>query len=304
MLFPGQGSQSLGMLSALAADHAQVDDSFGQASEVLGYDLGALVREGPIEQLNRTEYTQPALLAAGIAVWRIWQSRGGAQPVALAGHSLGEYTALVAAGALAFEDGLRLTRLRGQFMQAAVAAGEGAMAALMGLDDDAVAQVCEQASEGATVTPANYNAPGQVVIAGEIDAVERAMDLAKQAGAKMAKRLAVSVPSHCSLMGPAAQRLQAELSQVPLQTPQIPVRHNVDATARDDAEAIRKALTDQLQRPVWWARTIQALHDDGVETMLECGPGKVLTGLCKRIDKRIQAIALQDEKGLVAGLAI
>lgn len=305
MLFPGQGSQSVGMLAALAGTCKQIDETFGEASEVLGYDLAALVRNGPAERLDQTEYTQPALLAAGVAVWRVWRARGGAQPAALAGHSLGEYAALVAAGALEFSDALHLTRLRGQYMQAAVGAGEGAMAALVGLDDAAVERVCEQSAQGQTVTPANFNAPGQVVIAGHVDAVERAMQLARAAGARMVKRLAVSVPSHCPLMAPAAERLQAELAQVPLRTPAIPVRHNVDAAPRNDVDAIRAALTEQLRRPVRWSSTIQALRDeDGLGIMLECGPGKVLAGLCKRIDKDIRAIALQDAEGLAAGLAL
>lgn len=304
MLFPGQGSQSVGMLSALSEQFPEVGKTLREAGEVLGYDLATLVREGPAEALDSTEKTQPALLAAGLAVWRIWEARGGGMPAAMAGHSLGEYTALVAAGALEFSDGLRLTELRGQAMQNAVPPGEGAMAAVIGLDDDAVAEVCRQAAgEGDVVAPANFNSPGQVVIAGESAAVERAMALAKEQGAKLVKRLPVSVPSHCDLMRPAGERLRSHLAEIPLRTPSIPVLHNVDAQQREDVDGIRKALVSQLERPVLWTETIRALHGAGIGVMLECGPGKVLTGLNKRIDRDIDATALQDPDGLTAGLA-
>lgn len=302
MLFPGQGSQSVGMLAALAEAHPEVAETFAEAEAALGYDLAGLVRDGPQAELDRTEYTQPALLAAGVAVWRAWRAAGGGEPAALAGHSLGEYAALVAADALDFGDALRLTRLRGQAMQAAVAAGDGAMAAVIGLDDDAVAAVCAAAAQGQVVQPANLNAPGQVVIAGHTAAVERAAARAKEQGAKLVKTLAVSVPSHCALMGPAAERLQAHLQEVPLRQPRIRVLHNVDAQARDDVEAIRKALVAQLERPVRWRAIVQALAADGCTTMLECGPGKVLTGLNRRIDKTIESFALQDPDGLRAAL--
>lgn len=303
MLFPGQGSQSVGMLAALAERYPVVSQTFVQAGEVLGYDLAGLVRGGPAHELDQTERTQPAMLAAGVAVWRIWRDCGGAQPAALAGHSLGEYSALVAAGALEFDDALRLTVVRAQAMQAAVPAGEGAMAAVIGLDDETVQALCAQAAGEGVVAPANYNSPGQVVIAGDRVAVERAMQGAREQGARMVKRLAVSVPSHCPLMAPAAERLQAHLAETLLRQPQIRVLHNVDAQARDDVEGIRQALVDQLQRPVLWTRTIQALRADGIATLLECGPGKVLSGLCKRIDKHGEAIALQDPDALQSARA-
>lgn len=304
MCFPGQGSQSVGMLEALAESHPEVARTFEEAGEALGWDLGALVREGPAEELNRTERTQPALVAAGVAVWRVWQSRDGGMPGAMAGHSLGEYTALVAAGALDFGDALRLSALRGEAMQSAVPEGEGAMAAVIGMSDEAVASLCDEVAQAGAgvVEPANYNAPGQVVIAGAAEAVERAMDLAKERGAKMVKRLAVSVPSHCSLMRPAAERLRSHLSEIPLREPSVPVLHNVDAQPREDVAGIRNALVAQLERPVQWTRCVQSLRDKGISVMLECGPGKVLTGLARRIDKSAEAITLQDADGIAAGL--
>lgn len=302
MLFPGQGSQSVGMLAALEQGNPVVSETFAQAGDVLGRDLAGLVSDGPADELNQTENTQPALLAAGVAVWRLWQQRGGATPQIMAGHSLGEYTALVCAGALDFADGIRLTALRGQAMQAAVPAGEGAMAAVIGLDDDAVQTVCKQAAQDGIVAPANFNARGQVVIAGSTAAVERAMAQAKQAGAKLVKQLAVSVPSHCSLMQPAAEQLQAALTDINLCRPGIPVVHNLDAGTGADVEAIRTALVGQLDHPVQWVATIESIARDGVGLMLECGPGKVLTGLNKRIDKSIKTIALQTPDGLDSAL--
>lgn len=303
MCFPGQGSQAVGMLAGLSEHHPEVDQTLKEAGDALGWDLGALVREGPEDELNRTECTQPALLAAGVAVWRVWQARGGGTPAAMAGHSLGEYTALVAAGALDFGDGLRLSALRGRAMQSAVPEGEGAMAAVIGLDDEAVQAVCEEAAAGGVLSPANFNAPGQVVIAGEAAAVERAMPLAKERGARMVKPLPVSVPSHCALMRPAAERLEAALDDIAIHAPQVPVLHNIDARSRADAGAIREALVAQLEQPVLWTACVRALRTDHISVMLECGPGKVLTGLARRIDKSASAAALQDDDGIDAGLA-
>lgn len=303
MLFPGQGAQAVGMLGALGEKYPVVGETFAEAGDALGYDLAALIAEGPSEQLDRTDNTQPALLAAGVAVWRVWQSRGGPEPAVMAGHSLGEYTALTCAGALDFGDALRLVRLRGQAMQSAVPAGEGGMAAIIGLGDEAVEGVCRAATEGEeTVSPANYNAPGQVVVAGHRPAVERAMRLAKEKGAKLVKQLAVSVPSHCRLMRPAVERLQSHLAEIPMREPLIPVLHNVDAKPRPELAGIRKALVAQLDSPVRWTDTVRAMAGDGARTMLECGPGKVLSGLVKRIDKTLETVPLQDPEGIRQGL--
>lgn len=306
MLFPGQGAQSVGMLAGLSGKYPIVSDTWAEASDALGFDMARLVTEDPDEQLDRTEFTQPALVAAGIAVWRVWKSRGGADPALVAGHSLGEYTALVAAGALDFSDALRLTRMRGQAMQAAVAPGVGAMAAIIGLSDDAVRDICETVTAGnqanEIVSPANYNAPSQVVIAGHAQAVKDAGALAREKGAKLVKQLTVSVPSHCALMRSAGDRLQSHLLEMPLREPRITVLHNVDAQPRDDVNDIRKALVGQLAQSVLWTDTIRAMRKANCGILLECGPGKVLTGLNKRIDKDIQAIALNEAEGLRQGL--
>lgn len=303
MCFPGQGSQSVGMLAGLAEQHPEVEQTFAEASEALGYDLAALIREGPDDQLNRTECTQPALLAAGIAVWRVWRARGGSMPAAMAGHSLGEYAALVAADALDFVDAVRLSALRGHAMQAAVPESHGGMAAVIGLDDASVQGACQAAADGEVLSAANYNAPGQVVVAGAASAVERLVSIAKERGAKMVKPLPVSVPSHCALMHPAGEELRAALNDTSIKAPSVPVIHNVDARARSDAESIRDALVAQMEQPVLWTSCFRALQDTGVSTMLECGPGKVLTGLVRRIDKQVGGMALQDEEGIEAGLS-
>lgn len=303
MVFPGQGSQAVGMLGALREKHPAIDETLAEAGEALGYDLAKIIAQGPSEQLDRTDITQPALLAAGVAVWRAWQARDGELPAAMAGHSLGEYTALTCAGALDFGDALRLVKLRGEAMQAAVPAGEGSMAAIIGLGDEAVQGVCTAASEnGEQVSPANFNAPGQVVVAGHKPAVERAMALAKEKGAKLVKQLAVSVPSHCALMQPAVERLQSHLIEIPMREPEILVRHNIDAQPRPEVDGIRKALVAQLENPVRWTDTVRAMSGDGAKIMLECGPGKVLTGLIKRIDKSVQATPLQDPDGFEESL--
>ncbi|MGB9129931.1 MAG: ACP S-malonyltransferase [Thiobacillus sp.] len=300
-VFPGQGSQSVGMMQGWG-ERAEVRATFAEASDALGQDLWALVTEGPADLLNQTVNTQPAMLAADIAAWRVWQAAGGATPALLAGHSLGEYAALVAAGALNFADAVKLVRFRAEAMQAAVPEGVGAMAAILGLDDDAVRAVCNEAAAGEVVEAVNLNSPGQVVIAGNKAAVERAMALAKERGAKRALPLPVSVPSHSSLMLPAAEKLLAHLQDVMIAAPTIPVLHNTDVRSHADAGAIRAALAKQLHTPVRWVETVQALKAAGIDRVIECGPGKVLAGLAKRIDDSLPAVALVDEASLQAAL--
>ncbi|AAZ97503.1 malonyl CoA-acyl carrier protein transacylase [Thiobacillus denitrificans ATCC 25259] len=300
-VFPGQGSQSVGMMQGWGA-RADIRATFAEASDALGQDLWALVTEGPAELLNQTVNTQPAMLAADVAAWRAWQTQGGAKPVVLAGHSLGEYAALVAADALSFVDAIKLVRFRAEAMQSAVPEGVGAMAAILGLDDDAVRAVCADAAAGEVVEAVNLNSPGQVVIAGNKGAVERAMALAKERGAKRALPLPVSVPSHSSLMRPAAEKLLAYLENVAISAPRIPVLHNTDVQSHDEAAAIRAALAKQLHTPVRWVETVRALKAAGVERVIECGPGKVLAGLNKRIDDSLAALALVDEASLQAAL--
>lgn len=297
-VFPGQGSQSIGMLDQLATEYAQVEETFAEASEALGYDLWQLVTSGSKEDLNQTERTQPAMLAAGIAVWRVWQSLTNIQPHYLAGHSLGEYSALVASGVLSFQDGIKLVELRGQYMQQAVPDGQGAMAAILGLDDDAVKQVCLQAAGNQIVEAVNFNSPGQVVIAGNINAVTKATELAKKQGAKRALILPVSVPSHCALMKPAAEKLSETLASVSISQAIIPVIHNVSVDTAQDDIAIKSLLAQQLYTPVRWVETIQWLSDHGVDKIIECGPGKVLSGLTKRIDKTVLGMPVFDQKSL------
>ena len=291
-VFPGQGSQSLGMLAELAAVHPQVQATFAEASEGAGVDLWALSQQGPEEQLNQTEFTQPALLAAGVAVWRAWQARGGAVPSLLAGHSLGEYAALVAAGAITLADGARLVRERGRLMQLAVPAGTGAMAAVLGTEDALVAEVCEAVSGEDVVVPANYNSPGQVVIGGSAAAVDRALAELAARGVRKAVKLAVSVPSHTPLMREAANRLSEVMAGMAWNEPAIPVVQNVDGEVHAGVQAIRDALVRQLYLPVRWTDCVQALAARGATHVVECGPGKVLTGLVKRIDKSLDARAI------------
>jgi len=302
IVFPGQGSQSVGMLSELAASFPLVNETFTQASDVLGYDLWKLTRDGPKDELNRTDRTQPAMLAAGVAVWRVWQQENGTLPGVMAGHSLGEYSALVCAGAMEFADAVSLVEERGRCMQSAVPAGVGAMAAILGLDDEVVADVCNRAAESEVVSPVNFNSPGQVVIAGNADAVQRAIGLAKEAGAKRALPLAVSVPSHCSLMQPAAEQFAERLAQTSISTPSIPVIQNVDAARHDQPDAIRENLEKQLYRPVQWVLSVQNMGGQGVTRIIEAGPGKVLAGLCKRIDKSIASAAVFDPASLATAL--
>lgn len=298
LVFPGQGSQSIGMLSQLATDFPHVQATFAEASDTLHYDLWNLVTDGSVESLNETHRTQPAMLAAGIAVWRSWQSISDIQPSYLAGHSLGEYTALVAAGALDFADAIKLVEQRGQFMQQAVPVGEGAMAAILGLDDDTVRSVCVEAAEKGVAEAVNFNSPGQVVIAGSADAINTAIDLAKQKGAKRALLLPVSVPSHCALMKPAAERLTAALKNITIQAPIIPVIHNVSVTTENSEADIKQLLAQQLHNPVRWVETVQYLAAQNIDTLVECGPGKVLAGLTKRIDKSIIGVAMFDQASI------
>ena len=303
-VFPGQGSQSVGMLAALAAAQPAVQATFAQASEVLGYDLWQLTSAGPAEDLNATERTQPAMLAAGVATWRTWQARGGALPALVSGHSLGEFTALVCAGALDFAPAIALVRCRGELMQAAVPAGSGAMAAILGLDDAAVEAACREAAQGEVVEPANYNSPSQVVIAGAAAAVQRAIGAAKARGAKRAVLLPVSVPSHSSLMQGAAVRLQERLAALEVRVPKIRYVSAVDARPHEDPQEIRALLVRQLSSPVRWSQTLSALSA-GLAQVIECGPGKVLTGLNRRIEKRadLTFLALEDPASLDAALA-
>ncbi|MCA4822307.1 MAG: ACP S-malonyltransferase [Serratia rubidaea] len=302
-VFPGQGSQTVGMLAELAAEFPVVEQTFSEASAALGYDLWQLVQQGPAEELNKTWQTQPALLAASVAIFRVWQQQGGKAPALMAGHSLGEYSALVCAGVLDFQEAVRLVELRGKLMQEAVPAGTGAMYAIIGLDNDAIGKACADAAEGQVVSPVNFNSPGQVVIAGNKEAVERAGAACKAAGAKRALPLPVSVPSHCALMKPAADKLAVALEAVTFNTPQIPVVNNVDVKIENDPQAIRSALVRQLYSPVRWTESVEFISAQGVSSLLEVGPGKVLTGLTKRIVDTMTAAAINDPATLSAALA-
>ena len=303
IVFPGQGSQSVGMLKDFYATYPLVKDAFQKAAEVLGYDLWQIIAAGEADELNRTEVTQPAMLMAGYICWRVWQENNGPTPDYMAGHSLGEYTALVCAGALSIEDALALVAERGRLMQMAVAEGEGAMAAILGLDDERVIQACQQAAQGEVVEAVNFNSPGQVVIAGQKTAVQRAIDLLKQTGAKRALLLPVSVPSHCQLMRDAASSLAEKLATIEINPPVIPVIHNVDVAAHASADEIRSVLQQQLYNPVRWVEIIGSMSSHGVDTIVECGPGKVLVGLCKRIDKTINGLPVFDPDSLANTLA-
>ncbi|KYP97296.1 malonyl CoA-ACP transacylase [Sodalis-like endosymbiont of Proechinophthirus fluctus] len=302
MVFPGQGSQTVGMLAELAADHAVVKATFAEASSALGYDLWMRVQQGPAEELNKTWQTQPALLASSVALWRVWQQQGGRAPALLAGHSLGEYSALVCAGSLDFTAAITLVALRGKLMQEAVPAGSGAMSAIIGLDNDAIAAACERAAQGQVVSPVNFNSLGQVVIAGHKEAVERAGVFCKEAGAKRALPLPVSVPSHCALMKPVAEKLAQALEAVTFVAPRIPVINNVDVRAEQDPAAIRQALVRQLYSPVRWTETVEYLAAQGVEVLLEIGPGKVLTGLTKRIVATLSGVAVNNPASLATAI--
>jgi [acyl-carrier-protein] S-malonyltransferase len=303
-VFPGQGSQSVGMLAALAAAEPIVQQTFAEASAALGYDLWQLCQNGPEELLGSTERTQPAMLAAGVATWRVWQQHGGPLPDLMAGHSLGEYSALVCSGALDFGIACALVQFRGQAMQTAVPAGQGAMAALLGLDDAEVEAACAEAAEGDVVQAANYNSPGQVVIAGAAAAVDRAIEAAKARGAKRAIKLPVSVPSHSALMRPAAQRLAQRLQETAFSMPQVKDIYTVDVRKHGDAASIRAALVEQLVKPVRWSATLQAIVADGATLVVECGPGRVLTGLNRRIEKNrnIAMLSIEDPESLQLAL--
>lgn len=303
VVFPGQGSQQVGMLADLAAAYPELKESFKEASEALGYDVWDLVQNGDQEQLNLTEYTQPILLASSVAIWRLWLSQGGDKPAAMAGHSLGEFSALVCAGALEFADALRLVRARGQFMQTAVPVGVGAMAAVMGLDDDAIVEACRQSAGDEVVEAVNFNAPGQVVIAGHVGAVERASQACKDMGAKRAVGLPVSAPFHTSLMRPAGEKLEKVLADVRINTPEIPVVHNVHAQTESDPARIETLLTEQIYSPVKWVGCVRQLVDSGVGVVLECGPGKVLSGLNKRIHKPLNSYTSDAPASFEAALA-
>ena len=286
IVFPGQGSQTIGMLKELASNYPQVQETFNEASKALGYDLWDLTQNGSEEKLNQTEFTQPALLASGVAVWRVWKNKNQVKPAFLAGHSLGEYTALVGAEAIDFIEAIKIVQNRGRFMQDAYH-GEGAMVAIVGLDDEAIKKICSESAQNEVLVAANYNSIGQTVLAGELKAAERAVLLAKSLGAKIAKILPVSIPSHCALMNPAATKLAALLEQVVINPPKIPVIQNADVVCNDDPQKIRDALVRQLYSPVRWVETIQFMVNNGVGCVLECGPGKVLTGLNKRISSEI-----------------
>ncbi|MGE4408364.1 ACP S-malonyltransferase [Pseudomonas sp.] len=299
-VFPGQGSQSLGMLAEHGAQQRVILDTFAEASSALGYDLWALTQQGPEEQLNQTDKTQPAILTASIALWRLWAAEGGAQPTFVAGHSLGEYSALVAAGSLPFADAVKLVELRGQLMQQAVPAGQGGMAAILGLEDADVLAACAESAQGEVVSAVNFNAPGQVVIAGSAAAVERAIEACKARGAKRAMALPVSVPSHCDLMRPAAERFAASVEAIAWQAPQIPLVQNVSAAVVADLDTLKRDLLAQLYSPVRWVESMVALGERGVTGLVECGPGKVLSGLNKRCVKGVSTYNLDTPEAFAA----
>jgi len=300
--FPGQGSQSIGMLKEFAAAFPLVKQTFEEAADALSFDLWKLVQEGPESDLNRTDNTQPAMLTAGIAVARVWKNHYNQQPTLLAGHSLGEYSALCFSGVFSFADAVKLVATRGKLMQAAVSEGEGAMAAILGLDDALVAEACKKAQQNEIVTPANYNGIGQVVIAGHKNAVERAISEAKQLGAKRGVLLPVSVPAHCALMKPAAEKLAIVLNEIKMVSPSIPVVHNVDVSTKTDPEEIKHALIAQLSDSVRWTETVQYLAKQEIELVLELGPGKVLAGINKRVDKNLNTLPVFDPQTLEQAL--
>lgn len=303
-LFPGQGSQSVGMMSALAAEFSQVESTFKEASAALGYDLWSMVENGPADALNNTEVTQPAMLTSGIATWRIWQELGGIQPDYLAGHSLGEYSALVAAGVIPFEDAVNIVAERGRLMQQATPAGTGAMAAVLGLEDQVLRDICTRVANGEIVACANFNAPGQVVISGSKDAVATVGEMAKQEGARRVLPLPVSVPSHCLLMKPAAAKLQELLLNVHFSDGCLPVIQNADVKSYADAAQVREALARQLWQPVRWTETIESLLNSGVNRFVECGPGKVLAGLNRRISRPSTIFALTGRAAFEAAVQV
>lgn len=303
-VFPGQGSQKIGMLADLAGQYPLVTETFSEASSVLGYDLWDLVQNGNQDDINQTERTQPLLLTASVAVWRVWQQQGGAAPALMAGHSLGEWSALVCAGVVAFADAVQLVQQRGKFMQEAVPAGQGAMAAIIGLDDALIVDACKKAEQGEVVAAVNFNSPGQVVIAGAAAAVERASAFCKEAGAKRALPLPVSAPFHTSLMRPAAEKLAEQIYSTPFSIPTIPVVHNVTAGSESDPEKIKALMIEQIFSAVRWVDCVNTLSARGVTTTIECGPGKVLSGLNKRINKDLNTLSIETSDELLGALDI
>lgn len=303
MVFPGQGSQKLGMLGDLSREYPLIEQTFAEASAVLQQDLWEVAQHDSHNNLDQTEITQPVLLAASIAIWRLWSQLQGPQPLILAGHSLGEYSALVCADVLDFADAVKLVHQRGLFMQAAVAPGSGKMAAIVGLENYQIHEICDEAEEKQVVSAANFNSPGQTVIAGDAEAVERAMVLCKQAGAKRALPLKVSVPSHCALMRPAATELERELANIEFRPPSIPVVQNVNAEIGEDAEKIKQNLIKQLYAPVLWVDSVRLMHKTGISKLVECGPGKVLCGLIKRIEPELACFGSDEPQGLQSSIA-
>lgn len=297
-LFPGQGSQKVGMLSELASEHSVVEETFSEASSVLSYDLWSLVQSGPQEELNLTERTQPMLLAASVAIWRIWEAQSSVRPDFMAGHSLGEWSALVCSGVVDFKDAIRLVQLRGKYMQEAVPTGVGSMAAIIGLDDESILAACDESAKGEVVSAVNFNSPGQVVIAGHVGAVERACELCTAKGAKKAMPLAVSAPFHSALLKPAADRLAADLADIQFSVPNIPIVHNINAKTEADPDAIKRAMIEQIYHPVLWVSCVSTLLESGVNFSVECGPGKVLSGLNKRIDRSLVSFATETSDAL------
>lgn len=297
-VFPGQGSQSVAMLDTLSKRYPEILDTFEEASKVLEYDLWSLISEGPQDKLNQTEFTQPAMLVSGVAVYRLWLSLGGVKPSLMAGHSLGEYTALVNSGALRLSDAARLVSQRGRLMQQGVPLGHGAMAAIVGLSDEQVQELCHQSAQGEVLAPANYNAIGQVVIAGETQAVQRAVDEAQNQGARMAMLIPVSVPCHCDLLAKASEQFVHFLNDTEFKTPEIPVIANVDVSIHQNPDAIRASLHKQLYNPVQWVKTVQYMKQQGIDTVLEMGPGKVLSGLIKRTERSLRVYPINDETSL------
>jgi [acyl-carrier-protein] S-malonyltransferase len=301
-VFPGQGSQKVGMLAEIAAQFPIVEKTFAEASDVLGYNMWEMIQQGPQETLNLTENTQPLLLTSSVALWRVWLEKNGAKPALMAGHSLGEFSALVCAGTLKFADAVALVRDRGRFMQTAVPVGEGAMAAILGLDDEKIVELCKEASAIGCVEAVNFNSPGQVVIAGHVAPVEKAIELFKAAGAKRALPLPVSAPFHTSLMKPAGEKLAVELRKLDFAAPQIPVVHNVHAKTEKDPEVIRELLIQQIYSPVLWTQCVEFMAAQGITTTIECGPGKVLSGLNKRVVKELNTFALETPEDLAKAL--
>jgi [acyl-carrier-protein] S-malonyltransferase len=303
-VFPGQGSQKIGMLADLAEQNPIIEKTFSEASDVLGYDMWQLIQQGAQEDINLTQRTQPILLTCSVAIWRLWNEKQGALPSQMAGHSLGEWSALVCANVIDFADGLRIVEARGKYMQQAVPVGQGAMAAIIGLDDQAILDACTEARDLGVVDAVNFNAPGQVVIAGSNDAVERAMEICKSAGAKRALPLPVSAPFHTSLMKPAADNLADMVNAVSFRAPEVPIMHNVHAKNEQDPEAIKALMLEQIYSPVKWVDCVKQLKESGINTIVECGPGKVLSGLCKRIDRDLTSVATENVVDFDAALSI